>query len=510
MEVIKMKKSKKYIISLFSSLLVLFSLTTPILYTTSAEGVLAAIGLIDTVSEAIKYTILIGDALESDNPLGEALLTTGHADLVGATVDQSLQNYVGQPECKISSYTFLYGKYMYKYTDVTNTNRELLVTCAIYYTNSTPTNQSETYPERVIMGPDGLQYLTNNIYFTIYRDDGYYKRYRYQCYTDLLFTQMFATGTWSGSTGCLTPNGVTIHRDSNSKYYDVSDGSLIGTDTGWGGSSRDVSFIMSQNNTIVFNGVGGTYNSTSFTRYQYQLSDSMWDSWPEDKEICYCYFSNVREVNSSGSSTRYVVPKFVLGYFDTNDYGNERYYMTNYGGRNSNTFNYYYDNSYQADTTINNNNKTTVFDGTLANAFDVNGNVIMPVDLEADIKPKIDLAVADLNTKITNFFDDMPDFNAPWSQRNTDNNYFDLLVPDLPPTTGGGCNWETPSYPAVNTQAFIPATYPTFEVTTFSVADGQIISEQLSDGWTVADSLGLTSVLVPIVIFILLWRFTGK
>ena len=351
-----MKKSKKYIISLFSSLLVLFSLTTPILYTTSAEGVLAAIGLIDTVEDALKYTILIGNALESENPLEEALLTSGHGNLVGATVDQSLQNYLGQSECKISSYTFLYGKYMYKYTDVTNVNRELLVTCAIYYTNSTPTNQSETYPERVITGPDGLQYLTNNIYFTIYRDDGYYKRYRYQCYTDLLFTQMFATGTWSNSTGCLTSNGVTIHRDANSKYYDVSDGSLIGTDTGWGGSSRDVSFIMSQNNTIVFNGVGGTYNSTSFTRYQYQLSDSMWDSWPEDKEICYCYFSNVREQSPSSASTRYVIPKFILGYFDTNDYGNERYYMTNYGGRNSNTFNYYYDNSYQADTIINNNN----------------------------------------------------------------------------------------------------------------------------------------------------------
>ena len=73
-----MKKSKKYIISLFSSLLVLFSLTTPILYTTSAEGVLAAIGLVDTVEEALKYTILIGNALETENPLEEALLTSGH------------------------------------------------------------------------------------------------------------------------------------------------------------------------------------------------------------------------------------------------------------------------------------------------------------------------------------------------------------------------------------------------------------------------------------------------
>ena len=412
-----MKKGKKLVISLLSVLGLLSFVITPISLQCGAEPISPTIDLISTVEQALKYTCLIGDVLSSDNPLETAVLESGHGSLVGSTVDQSLTNYLGQAECKIASYTFLYGKYMLKYTDMTNNQRELLVTCGIYYTNSTPTNQSETYPERVITGADGLKYLTNNIYFTIYRDDGYYKRYRYQCYSDLLFTQYFATGSWGSYTGCLNPNGVTVHRDSNSQYYDVSDGSLLGTNTGWGGSSRDVSFIMSQNNTIVFNGVYNTYNPTAYTRFEYQQSDSSWGNYPDDKEICYCYISNAHEQNQSSGSYRYFIPKFVLNYFDTNDNGNDTYYNTNYGGRNSNTFNYYYDNSYQADTTINNNNKTTVFDSTLANAFDVNGNVIIPVDLYADIKPKLDLAVNDLSAKIQNFFDDMPDFNAPWSQR---------------------------------------------------------------------------------------------
>lgn len=507
-----MKNVKKYLISLSLSLGVLFSLITPISLQCSAEGVLTAIGLIDTVEKALKYTITIGNALESENPLDEALLQSGHGNLVGATVDQSLTNYLGQSECRIASYTFLYGKYTYKYTDTTAVNRELMVTCSMYYTNSTPTNQSETYPERVITGADGLQYLTNNIYFTIYRDDGYYKRYRYQCHSDMIFTQQFATATWSGSTGCLTSNGVTIHRDSNSDYYDVSDGSLLGSNTGWGGSSRDISFIYSQNNTIVFNGVGQSYNATTYTRYEYKQLDSSWSSYPEDKEICYCYLSNVRERSSSSSSTRYVVPRFVLGYFDTNDYGNNRYFYSDYGNTNQNYFNYYYDNSYQADTIINNNNKSTVFDGTLANAFDINGNVIMPVDLEADIKPKIDLAVADLNTKITNFFDDMPDFNAPWSNRNTDNNYFDLIVPEEPSSGGDGCNWETPYYPALNTSVYIPANVPTYQTYAAQTMPSSYI-EGTGDwfyfGYGLFDELGLTVFIIPLVILGLFWRFTG-
>ena len=432
-----MKKGKKYMIGLLLSLGLLLSVITPTLLPCYADGVLTAIGIIDTVEKGIKYTMLIGDVLTSENPLETAVMESGHGQLVGATVDQSLTNYLGAAECKIASYTFLYGKYMYKYTDTNAVNRELLVTCGMYYTNSTPTNQSETYPERVITGADGLKYLTNNIYFTIYRDDGYYKRYRYQCHSDMIFTQQFATGTWSGSTGCLTPNGVTIHRDSNSDYYDVSDGSLLGTNTGWGGSARDITFTMSQNNTIVFNGIGGSYNSTTYTRYSYQQLDSSWGTYPEDKEICYCYLSNCREQNPSSASNRYVVPKFILNYFDTNDYGNERYYMTNHGGRNSNTFIYNYDNSYQADTIINNNNKTTVFDGTLANAFDVDGNVIMPIDLEADIMPLINAGVTNLSTKLDDFFDDMPDFGDLWSNRNTDNNYFDLTTP-LPPDNPSG------------------------------------------------------------------------
>ena len=476
-----------------------------------AEAISPTIDLISTVEQALKYTCLIGDVLSSDNPLETAVLESGHGSIVGSTVDQSLTNYLGQSECKIASYTYLYGKYMIKYTDITNNQRELLVCCSMYYTNSTPTNQSETYPERVITGADGLKYLTNNIYFTIYRDDGYYKRYRYQCYSDLTFTQQFATERWGNNTGCLTGSGCTIYRDVNSAYYDVSDGSLLGSNTNWGGSSRDVKFIYRNKNSIVYNPYFNDYNSTSYSRFSFLDSNSSYQIYPEDKDICYGYL-NVRDTNNNGSSTFYSIPKYVLGYFDTNDSGNNNYFYADYGNTNQNYFNYYYDNTYQADTTINNNNKTTVFDGTLANAFDVNGNVIMPVDLEADIKPKIDLAVADLDTKITNFFDDMPDFNAPWSQRNTDNNYLDLLVPELPSEGGDGCNWVTPTFPALNTSVYIPANVPTYQTYAAQTMPSSYI-EGTGDwfyfGYGLFDELGLTVFVIPLVILGLFWRFTG-
>lgn len=93
----------------------------------------------------------------------------------------------------------------------------------------------------------------------------------------------------------------------------------------------------------------------------------------------------------------------------------------------------------------------------------------------------------------------------------------DLNLPDLvddylqsitvyPPSTG----WEPPSYPAVNTSAYIPATYPTIPTNTLPSGYGEGVGEVLTNGWDMADSLGITAILVPIIIMLLLWRFTGK
>lgn len=102
------------------------------------------------------------------------------------------------------------------------------------------------------------------------------------------------------------------------------------------------------------------------------------------------------------------------------------------------------------------------------------------------------------------------DFNSDLSLNLPD--ISNQLVNDLVINSGGGggSSWEPPSYPAVNTSAFIPATYPTFTIQTIPPAYGEVMGETLSNGWDILDSLGIISLLVPFVIIILFWRFTGK
>lgn len=136
-----------------------------------------------------------------------------------------------------------------------------------------------------------------------------------------------------------------------------------------------------------------------------------------------------------------------------------------------------------------------------------------------DIDPTLLLAGAGaavqptLDPVFDNTFDAQPEINGDFSgELPLDmNNDFGLTLKDLldvlRPSSG---TWEPPSYPAVNTSAFIPATYPTFEVSTIPPDYGEVLGESLTNGWDMADGLGLTAILVPFTILILLWRFTGK
>ena len=92
----------------------------------------------------------------------------------------------------------------------------------------------------------------------------------------------------------------------------------------------------------------------------------------------------------------------------------------------------------------------------------------------------------------------------------------DLNLPDLvddylqsitvyPPSTG----WEPPSYPAVNTSAYIPATYPTVPTNTLPSGYAEDMGDVLTNGWDMYDALGLTALFIPIIVLLLFWRFTG-
>ena len=97
------------------------------------------------------------------------------------------------------------------------------------------------------------------------------------------------------------------------------------------------------------------------------------------------------------------------------------------------------------------------------------------------------------------------DFNAT-------NNILDYL--DLIEENQGGdlSVWEPPSYPAVNTSTYIPASVPNYETYALQTIPDEYI-EGTGDwfffGYDLIDSLGLLVFVIPLVILGLFWRFTG-
>lgn len=130
---------------------------------------------------------------------------------------------------------------------------------------------------------------------------------------------------------------------------------------------------------------------------------------------------------------------------------------------------------------------------------------VLTAKVEADITPKFDLSFKGV-------YENQPAIDGDFTVN--DNNYIDITdkyITDIvdkfyPPASG----WEPPSYPAIDTTPLFPATYPTVPTGTLPPSFGQGLGETLSNGWTLYDSLGLTAILVPIIIMLLLWRLTGK
>lgn len=407
----------------------------------TAHGeVLEAIGVINTVLKAYKYTIAIAS---SDNPFETAIYEVFHGEAVKGTVDGSIDNYLGASEVTLSSYSLLIGKYTVRFIDYYGQSREFMVTCSMYYSDGVSTNHAEngSYPQRYIRGGDGLYYITNNIYWSIYRDDGYYKRYRWTPTKSLTKTQYFGTYTSGYNQGIIGGGNVTIHRDSTGIYYDVTDGDLVGTlATDFTAAPQDVVFYFNENNSIVRNANGGAYDPslTYRTAYhsipQYSGSGIEYITYPTDSQICNgrLYYTTKSGNTSSGT---YIGFYYNMSFFDTNDPQNDNVRSSLQSSTYKNTYNYFYDSSFKGGTVINNDNKTTILNGSLQNAFDVDGKVVALADVSAAIKPTLDLELDRLADLITDFYVDVPDYGLPWSGGG-DNDYFDLTYE--PPDSGGG------------------------------------------------------------------------
>lgn len=100
---------------------------------------------------------------------------------------------------------------------------------------------------------------------------------------------------------------------------------------------------------------------------------------------------------------------------------------------------------------------------------------------------------------------------------NLDNNVnadFDTSITDISntiesllPSNNG---WTPPSYPPVNTSAFIPAQYPTVPTGTIPPSYGGAMASTLNTGWDLFDSLGILAFICPLIFLLLIWKLTGK
>lgn len=491
-----MKKRKKLLVS---------ALGAGLLSLSCISGSLSAWAFADSITNVVQAGLnTIAQTPHGDEAFSNAYYETLHRQSLEGTVVGSVSDALGTSSVKLANYTYFCGKYAMVYLDGAYNQRQIMVECSMYYRDDVPSNIDQTAINNYITDNSGRSYLANNIYFDIWRDDGSHNRYRYWTSDILTMSQYFDTSTWSGATGFVKGTGITIYRNNNSTYYDVSDGSAIGTAMSWTPTNRNVVLNYRSDNCIWIDQYGNTkspsYNPTS----QVWFSDengAYRGTYPLDEEICKGAIHHKTQTGGSSSTSFSTAYKYTIGYIDTNSPQIDKIYSQNFGGRNSNTFIYNYDTTYQGDTIIDNTNKSTIFDGTLNNCFDLSGNVILPVDLNANITPLINTAIANLDTKLTDFFVDMPDFGDLWTNRNVDNNYYqlDYPQPEMPPTTGDinvTVDITRPLIPEVNTNPHVSFSYQTVTTTALPPSVLHAGAEIVEVGKDITDMCGTTNLIV--------------
>ena len=181
--------------------------------------------------------------------------------------------------------------------------------------------------------------------------------------------------------------------------------------------------------------------------------------------------------------------------------------------------NWYYDDTFVSNTTIDNSNVSNTYDGCFASVFnvdlsDIDINALIP-SIIGELKPTLDLGIAGLLDALMDFFGDMPDIGLTWDNT-TSNDYFEIIYNEDDSGgggSGGGCNWETPYYAPVNTSVYIPAVVPSYSTYAAVTAPANVLANSknvLQNGWTFLDVLGLLPLIIPLTIVGILWRFTGE
>lgn len=238
-----------------------------------------------------------------------------------------------------------------------------------------------------------------------------------------------------------------------------------------------------------------------------------------------------RSVNSSNTawlaSSFYPLTYLYTSFFVTNNNTDENTINTYWTELHQQ--NYYIDNIFEGNSIINKNNYHDWGGGALAPVFEL-PDVDLPSlpladildiltdllpDVKANLQPSIDVGLDSLFDRLLDFYGNMPDIGLEWSPDLDNNNYWEIELPDLPDSGGGGGSgsvWVPPEYEPVNTSVYIPAVVPSYSTYVAATAPAHVLTggkNVFSMGYGVLDTLGIWSLVVPLAIVGIFWRFTG-
>lgn len=244
-----------------------------------------------------------------------------------------------------------------------------------------------------------------------------------------------------------------------------------------------INFLTPYVNSI-FTVLGEQYRSTFMTNLT--LADSVHNFY------CSYALTNTPEISDAVLDVTNVNNNWTFNQFPIYRITNENFYPNNCYG-DYRVYNHYLDQ-----TTINNYSDYGFDYDSLNGTLDLDPTVLAGA-LAGALIPEFQGAF-DL------VYGAQPAIGMEFNATNNTLDYLDLIEDNQ----GGDLTvWEPPSFPAVNTSAYIPATYPTVPTNTLPSGYAEDMGDVLTNGWDMYDALGLTALFIPIIVLLLLWRFTG-
>lgn len=472
---------------------------------------------------------------------GYVSINTG---ITGATVLYALEHPTltagetdVQPVFTIPKYDMVQGKVQLQWTigeydgfgTLLSSKTQNILLEATVISSDTPTSIASVYKDPY----SGITYVPNAINLSITRENGTITRYVI-VYDNFDYTRRI---TASGSSYSIS--------SGNARCYSYSDDTGIGSAISSNFYTAQIDFILNPVNSITcdinsFTDQPNNTNTTGLPVGIYSNSGGAVSAnspldYPVDIDLCrgavnmkYLTISNGSVGTSGPGRTFYTNRHFYTSFVNTND-PIKGGIFTQYRIENYNK-NYYYDQTFVGGTQITNNNYNDFYNGVLAPMFDPDIDWSVPdisdildslvPDIELALKPQIDADMSLLKANIDNYFKFMPDIGFEWNPdlELNNNNYLELAPPDVPDDPGGGggggsiVTWVPPQYDPVNTSVYIPAVVPSYSTYVAATAPAQVLTggkNVFSMGYGILDTLGIWSLIIPLAIVGIFWRFTG-